>query len=243
MWYKADLHVHTVLSACADWEMTPTNIVHRAKEVGLNILAITDHNTVKNVGAGIRVGQRENILVIPGVEIQTKEEVHIIALFPSEEKALAFEEWLKPLLPNLNNDEDLFGVQVVVDEEDNVVEIDKRLLQISANASIEEVMLKVKQLDGVAYPAHINRDFCGIIPTLGFIPPDLPFKILEINHNTDLSSFLKTHPELNDYVILISSDAHFLSSIGNSRTAIYLRNLSSSELIEAIQDKRRVKVW
>ncbi|MBC7336744.1 MAG: PHP domain-containing protein, partial [Clostridia bacterium] len=127
-WFKAELHVHTVLSACADWEMTPKNIVRRAKEVGVEVLAITDHNTAKNVGACIRAGQREGILVIPGIEVQTKEEVHIISLFPSGEMVLRFEEWLKEFIPNLKNNEEIFGVQVVVDEDDNVVEVDERLL-------------------------------------------------------------------------------------------------------------------
>ncbi|MBC7332612.1 MAG: PHP domain-containing protein [Synergistetes bacterium] len=242
-WFKAELHVHTVLSACADWEMTPKNIVRRAKEVGVEVLAITDHNTAKNVGACIRAGQREGILVIPGIEVQTKEEVHIISLFPSGEMVLRFEEWLKEFIPNLKNNEEIFGVQVVVDEDDNVVEVDERLLQISANVSIEDVVQKSKELGGIAYPAHANREFCGIIPVLGFVPPEFPFKVIEISPYCDVSLFLKEHPELNDYAIIISSDAHLLSSIGDGRTLVYLNDISSDELIKAIQDKRRVKIW
>lgn len=242
-WFKAELHVHTVLSACADWEMTPKNIVRRAKEVGVEVVAITDHNTAKNVGACIRAGQREGILVIPGIEVQTREEVHIVSLFPTEEMVLIFEEWLKNFIPNLKNNEEIFGVQVVVDEDDNVIEIDERLLQISADVSIEDVVHKVKELGGIAYPAHVNREFCGIIPVLGFIPQDLPFKIVEINSCYDVPIFLRKYPELSEYVVIVSSDAHFLSSIGNGRTFVFLNNLSSIDLIRAIQDKRRVKVW
>ncbi|MCX8128163.1 MAG: PHP domain-containing protein [Synergistetes bacterium] len=242
-WFKAELHIHTVLSACADWEMTPRNIILKAKEVGVEVLAITDHNSAKNVGACIRAGQRENILVIPGIEVQTQEEVHIVSLFPTEEMVLSFEEWLKEYIPNLINNEEIFGVQVVVDEEDNVIEIDKRLLQISARVSIEDVVQKTRELRGIAYPAHVNREFCGIIPVLGFVPQDFPFKILEIGHSTDISSFLSEHPEFSEHVIIVSSDAHFLDSIGKGRTLVCLDRLDPYNLIEAIQDKRRVKIW
>lgn len=242
MWVKADLHVHTVLSACADWEMTPKNIIHRAKEVDLKVLAITDHNTSKNVGPCIRIGEKEGILVVPGIEVQTREEVHIVCLFPSEDMIIRFEKWLQRFLPNLTNNEEIFGDQVVVDEDDNVIEIDRRLLQVSVDLSIESIIEKVKEFKGIAYPAHVNREYCGIIPVLGFIPPTLPFKIVEIGPSTDISLFLKEHPELSEYVIIVSSDAHFLSSIGRSRTLIDLQELKTNDLLEAIQDKRRVKI-
>lgn len=243
MWVKAELHVHTVLSACADWEMTPRNIVRRAKETDVKVLAITDHNTAKNVGPCIRIGEEEGILVVPGIEVQTREEVHVVCLFPSEDMALIFEEWFQKFLPNLMNNEEIFGVQVVVDEDDNVVDIDKRLLQVSADISIESVIEKVKELKGVAYPAHVNREYCGIIPVLGFIPPNLPFKIVEVNASTDVSSFLKEHPELSEHVLIVSSDAHFLSSIGKGRTLVEIKELRTDDVLEAIKDKRRVKVW
>ncbi len=241
MWYGVDLHIHTVLSACADWEMTPKNIVKKAKEVGLKIIAITDHNTTKNVKPCIKLGEREGILVIPGIEIQTQEEVHIIALFPSERNAKEFERWLQDRLPKAKNDEDLFGIQVVVDEEDNVIEIDERLLQTSAKASVEEIALKARDYEGIAYPAHMDREFGSIISVLGFIPPEFPFKVGELSYHADLILFLEKHPELKDYVILISSDAHFLSSIKGARTVVDLVEISPASLIKAIQDKRRVK--
>ncbi|MDK2872188.1 MAG: 3,5-nucleoside bisphosphate phosphatase [bacterium] len=243
MWLKAELHVHTVLSACADWEMTPRNIIRRAKEVGVKVVAITDHNTAKNVRPCVKIGEKEGILVVPGIEVQTKEEVHMVCLFPSEETAIGFENWLQKFLPNLTNNEEIFGDQVVVDEDDNVIEIDKRLLQVSANVSIESVVEKVIEFKGVAYPAHVNREYCGIIPVLGFIPPNLPFKVAEISSSMNVSSFLKEHPELGDYVLIVSSDAHFLSSIGKSRTLVNLDKLRTDNLLEAIQDKRRVKIW
>ncbi|MCD6362671.1 MAG: PHP domain-containing protein [Synergistetes bacterium] len=241
MWCGVDLHIHTVLSACADWEMTPKNIVKRAKEMDIKIIAITDHNTAKNVKACIKVGRKEGILVIPGIEVQTKEEVHMVALFPSEENVEGFERWLKDRLPRAKNDEGLFGIQVVVDEEDNVIEIDERLLQVSAKVSVEDVALKAKECGGIAYPAHMDREYGGIISVLGFIPPDLPFKVGEITYHADLTSLLRKHPELRDYVILVSSDAHFLSSIKGARTAVDLVEISPASLIKAIQDKRRVK--
>ena len=117
---KADLHIHTCLSPCSDWEMSPRKIIRRSLDLGLDLIAVCDHNTAENAGAAMREGQKQGLWVLPGMEICSKEEVHILALFEELEKALAMQDFVYDHLPGENRPE-VFGCQVVANEYDEVL--------------------------------------------------------------------------------------------------------------------------
>ncbi len=177
MW--ADLHIHTVLSPCAEVEMIPPLIVRRAKELGLGLIAITDHNSAENVGAVMRAAHGSGVTVLPGIELQTQEEVHLLCLFATEEQALAWQALVYACLPALRNRDDLFGAQYVVDETGELVRQNDRLLLTAAAFPLEEAVARVRELGGLPIAAHVDRMANGFMTNLGFVPPGLELAALE----------------------------------------------------------------
>ncbi|MGB9791454.1 MAG: PHP domain-containing protein [Thermacetogeniaceae bacterium] len=234
----ADLHIHTALSPCGEKEMTPPAVLAQAESNGLQMIAITDHNTAKNTVPFWEAAKERNILVVPGMEVQTREEVHIICLFPTPEEALAWQEYVYQHLPLAKNNEKLFGVQEVLNKEGEVVEIEERLLLTSTDLSVEEVVNEVNRRHGICYPAHIDRPSFSIIASLGFIPPDLPISAVEISRNITKSQAIAKFPYIKRYPVVGSSDAHRLAEISLPRTHFHLEELSFSALIDAFKNSR-----
>ena len=210
---NTDFHIHTALSPCGDEDMTPNNIVNMAMLNGLDAIAITDHNTVENVAACMKVGEQIGVTVIPGMELQTREEVHVICLFSELDRAILFQRFVYDHLPALNNNEKVFGEQLIIDEKDEVIGKNSRLLLTSTSISFDEAFEEVKRLGGVFIPAHIDKSANSVIENLGFIPNYLDIKNIEYKSMDKINMFLKAGFIKASYRLIKSSDAHYLPDI------------------------------
>jgi PHP family Zn ribbon phosphoesterase len=230
--FHGDLHIHTCLSPCADLEMSPMNIVKEAKKKGLHFIGICDHNSAENVYAVKKIGKIEEIAVLGGMEITSQEEVHILALFDEDQRLQSLQE---NIYKNLNgtNDQRLYGDQLVVNEEDEVIGFNKKLLIGATEIPVYEVVDLIHHLNGLAIAAHIDREGFGIIGQLGFIPEDLPLDAVEI---TDASQ--KDRISIGkDFPMVVSSDAHFLDDIGKARTCFLMEEITVNELKKTFKNE------
>jgi len=217
--------------------MSARNVMKTAKEKGITIVAITDHNSMANCAVYQKVATQYGLNFFWGVEIQTMEEIHVIALFENIPTALKFDaELYESLLPIENNPE-FFGDQVVIDEEENIIRFEKRALINSSQWSLDELIKRLDTLNCFYYPAHIDAESYSIIGQLGFIPSEYHFPALGITSTCDLDKYLKTHPELASYSFIRSSDAHYLEDIGKGFTEYYLEEPSLKEVRLAYQKK------
>jgi len=225
-----DFHIHSALSPCASNDMTPNNIVNMAHLKGLNAIAITDHNSTKNVRAAVKVGDKLDIIVIAGMETETAEEVHIISLFPTIELAEKAEEVIRQHLPQIKNKEKIFGEQLIIDENDNIVGKEEQMLITATSLSVNDVFSLVKACGGVAIPAHIDRDSYSILSNLGFIPNDLSISTVEISKKIiDVSEYLKN---IQKYSVIRNSDAHYLGDISEKINYIEITDNSTQEILQ-----------
>ncbi len=211
--FNADLHIHSCLSPCGDLSMSPRNIIYKAKEKGMHIIAVTDHNTTKNVEVCVELGKRHSIYVIPACEVNTIEEVHCLCYFQNVIVLKEFQTYLDDMLPDIKNDTDKFGFQVAVDKDDIIVYEEERSLFMAINDSIDNLAKYVYELDGIFIPAHVDRPKNSIFSQLGFIPFDLKYSALEISKHSSYKEFIKIHPELSDDIIITNSDAHYPEDI------------------------------
>ena len=224
--FRADLHVHTCLSPCAELEMVPTAIVRRVRARGLHMVGICDHNSSENVAAVARAGRRESVTVIPGMEITTREEVHVLGLFGSEERLARLQALVYENLTG-ENDAETFGIQVVVDEWDQAVDINPRLLIGATDLSLETVVQAIHDLEGLAIASHVDRPSFSLLSQLGFIPEGLRLDALELSPRGDGRAW-------TGYPLVRSSDAHRLDDIGRSATVVCARAASFEEIGRAL---------
>ena len=240
--FTADLHLHTVLSACAEKEMFPELILERAHELGVELLAVTDHNSAENAAAMVNLAQGTGIMVLPGMEVQTREEVHLICLFDTLEQVYAWQGQVYAHLPPLKNREDLFGIQVVLDQHGEIVDRNERLLLTSTSFSTEQVVHQVKLLGGLVIPAHVDRPAYSIIANLGFIPADLGIHGVEISHLVGPKEARVRFPQLCGYSLVSGSDAHRLDDM-NGRTTIKAKEATVDEIALALAGVGDRGVW
>ena len=196
--YKADLHTHTVLSPCGDLEMSPLNIVRKAKQKGLDILGITDHNNTKNCKVLEEVAKDYDLMILKGAEVASKEEVHCLAFFEKDDELFEFQNYLDEHLPKIANDVNKFGYQVVIDKDENITEQINWLLISALDVSINQIEKKVHELNGLFIPAHIDRSRYSILSQLGFVPSDLNCDAMEISKFITKDEFLKQNSYLSD---------------------------------------------
>ncbi|MBE5783611.1 MAG: PHP domain-containing protein [Clostridiales bacterium] len=204
----ADLHIHSCLSPCGDEEMTPGNILGMAVVKGLQAVAIADHNSARNLPAAQKIAEAYGILLIPAIEITTKEEVHMLGYFPDVDTAVAFGESLRPHLPKRKNKPSLFGEQLVMDEDDQVIDHEEALLIGATDLPLEECALMVRSVGGVPVPAHINRGSNGLLINLGLMPEEPSFSTVEVWRHLPCPLEPTEHRH-----VLHSSDAHYLGDI------------------------------
>ncbi|MBQ2971058.1 MAG: PHP domain-containing protein [Ruminococcus sp.] len=235
MKYYYDLHIHSCLSPCGDMDMTPNNIVQMSKLLGLNIIALTDHNSVLNCEAVMKLGKQNNLCVIPGMELTTMEEIHVVCLFPTLEKALEFNDYVKAHQMQFQNREDIYGRQVIMNELDEEIGEVENLLILATDISVMNVKELVENYDGVCYPAHINRDSMSILSSLGEIPPECGFRTAEVSSSGNIEELKKAHPILNNMLIVRDSDAHYLQNMKDAENYFELEKLS----IDSVLDKLR----
>jgi PHP family Zn ribbon phosphoesterase len=208
--YVADLHIHTVLSPCAEVEMIPPLIVEEALARGINLIAITDHNASANIEAVQRAAAGTGLAVLPGMELQTREEVHLLCLFDTLEQIAIWQKVVEAQMPPLENKIEYFGEQFVVDETGEFIRRETRLLLTSANLSLQEAVEGISRLGGLAIPAHIDRKAFSLIANLGFIPPDVPFDALELSRRLSPAEARQKFPQLENFPLIQNGDVHRL---------------------------------
>ncbi len=214
--------------------MSPKNIVERAKEVGLDIIAVTDHNMVENSFYAQKIGKHIGLTVLFGMELQTQEEIHVLAIFDDFHVAMEFQKLIYSLLPPIKNDENYFGDQIVVDENNEILRFEERLLLNSSRISIEEAVNWIKSHGGIAIPSHIDSKVFSIISQLGFIPEDLPFDALEIKKRENIPNIIPFIIN-KDIPFVTFSDAHYLNDIGKKRTLLKMENPTCKEIEMALK--------
>lgn len=235
-WFKTDLHVHTCLSPCADILMSPKKIVAQAYKQHLDIIAITDHNSCGNVRAVTNAALAQGVVVLPGMEVCTKEEVHVLGIFDSLESADTLQSFVYANLRG-HNDPDAFGLQVVANEMDQVERFEERLLIGATDLSVEEVVARIHQLNGLAVAAHIDREGFGIIGQLGFIPEGLRFDALELSSDISNDDATTRFESYQQYSFVRNSDAHFLNRLGKNCTSFLLEEPTLSEIRNVLHKK------
>ena len=223
--YKADMHIHTCLSPCADLEMSPGNIIKEAKRKGLDIIGLCDHNSAENFPALEKSAHTEGIKAIGGIEITSREEVHILGLFGCERDLFLTQEAIYSKLHGIN-DEDRYGLQVVVNEKDEVLGYNNRLLIGATEMSVEEVVDLIHAFNGIAIASHVDREGFSIITNLGFIPEGLELDALEIMEPSVRERFnLGT-----DFAFITSSDAHVINDVGKRYSCFLMKERTFEEI-------------
>ncbi len=230
-----DLHIHSCLSPCGDNDMTPYNLVNMAKIMGLDLIALTDHNTCGNCRAAMEVGQEAGITVVPGMELCTAEEVHNVCLFPEIDAAERFWRFVQTRLPPIKNKVKIFGNQYYMDARDTVLGDEEILLNTGAFISETELRPLVAEYGGFCWPAHIDRSSYSLISQLGVIDESFGFTVAEIYDRTKTDGLKEKFPVLNEMLILHNSDAHYLENIKEPLDVIDLPENTPAALITALK--------
>lgn len=237
MRYKADLHIHTVLSPCGDLNMSPVKIIEAAKLKGLDIIGITDHNSTLNSLTTARLGQDSGVLVLCGAEITTREEVHCLCFMPDSESLYKFQLYINSHTIFYPNNVDKFGYQLVVDECENIIEEIPGLLINALDCGIDELQKTVYEFNGIFIPAHVDRTGFSLSSQLGFVPDGLRFDALELSKYAEKNDFMNKFPWFNNYSYIKSSDAHFINDIGSVFTEFDMESASFENVRMALANK------
>jgi len=232
-----DLHIHSCLSPCGDEDMTPANIVGMASIKNLDVIAVTDHNSCRNCAAVMNLAEQNNIIVIPGMELCTMEEVHILCLFLKLEDALRFEEYVYSKLLKIPNNEKIFGKQQIVDENDNIIGSEPYLLINATEISFDNLEKLMQEYGGISIPAHIDKNSNSLLSNLGFIPPDSKFLCAEIKDRNKTEELCRKNPYLTHCNIITNSDAHSLGVMNEPDNFLYARSKSRKDILEALIEK------
>lgn len=220
--YFYDFHIHSCLSPCGDNDMTPENIAGMASLKGLNILALTDHNSCKNCPAFFAACKKNGIIPIAGMELTTAEDIHIVTLFESLDDAMRFDERIQSERNLIENRIDIFGDQIIYDKDDKQSGIEKHLLPNATNLSIEQGFALAKEYGGFCYPAHIDREANGIVATLGTFPDAPDFCCVEYRDGKKRAEYEKRFPNLKGKTVVVSSDAHYLWDINEAENFLVI---------------------
>ncbi len=203
-----DLHIHSCLSPCAQDDMTPWNIVGMAHLKGLEVIAITDHNLSRNLSQAFLAGQTYGVGIVGGIEITTREEVHMLGYFPSLALAIGAGEECYAHLPDTKNHPSLFGNQWITGDEDEPIEQVSKLLINATDLSVDDAVALIEKYEGIAIPAHINRGSNGMLGALGMMPPLPTFPVVEVYKALDCPQ-----NAMDGRFVIHSSDAHRLEDL------------------------------
>jgi predicted metal-dependent phosphoesterase TrpH len=215
-----DLHIHSGLSPCADDDMSPQNIVQMAKLKGLDIISICDHNSLRQQAVMAKVAKEHDLLYLFGLEIQTKEEVHILAYFRNQKDLPRMQSWLTHHQMKVMNRSNFFGHQYLYNSKDEIIDEEKNALIFSIRASLEECIEAIHSNHGLAVLAHIYGRKNGIMHQLGFIPLNLPIDGVEVVHEEEIQRFTQEYPQYENIPCLVNSDAHSLSMIHEAKLVL-----------------------
>ena len=227
-----DLHLHTALSPCALEEMTPNNLVNMSLISGLDVIAVTDHNSCENVAAVMKVAEGTGLIVIPGLEVETMEEIHVVCLFETIEQANQLQDDVYRHLPPRRNNAKIFGEQLLLDESDEEVGRVDRLLSFATGISIDQLVDKVRTIGGVCIPAHVDRPSYSIISNLGMLPEHLSLPVLEISRFSNPLDYQESYPS---HMLIQSSDAHELGFVGICEKKLVVAEKSIKGVLEVLR--------
>ncbi|HOF05233.1 MAG TPA: PHP-associated domain-containing protein [Syntrophales bacterium] len=233
---RCDLHIHTCLSPCAELDMYPRAIVRKALEKKLDIIGVCDHNASENAVYVQRAAAGAALTVLPGMEVASREEVHTLALFDNILQLERFQKLVYEHLPG-ENDEEIFGCQAIVNENDEVEGFNNRLLIGATDLPLQELIVRIHAEGGIAVASHVDRESFSVIGQLGFVDPSFAFDALEFTPRLGLAGARAKFPELAGYPFLTSSDAHFLGDIGRAWTEMRIAEASFRELCLALQNR------
>lgn len=231
---KADLHIHTCLSPCAELSMSPKGILDAAEKKGIDILGICDHNSSENSLAIMEAAKKKSVHILPGMEVTSEEEVHILALFDDIGNARKLQDHVYRSLPG-KNDEETFGMQVLVNEKEEVLGFSDKLLIGATTIPLEEILRLIRSFEGLAIASHIDREAFSIIGQLGFIPENLELDALEISPSISVEEAKNKYPY--SYPFTCSSDAHRPDDIGKSYTSFLIQDVTVTEIKKAFENE------
>lgn len=229
-----DLHIHSCLSPCGDDAMTPATIAGIAKLNGLDLIALTDHNSCKNCPAFLTAAQYYGITALPGMELTTSEEVHVLCLFPDLEHAMAWDEFVSAHLVPVRNKEEIFGRQQICSEDDEIIGKVENLLINVTDISFDDVFELVTRYGGIMIPAHLDKETTSLISNLGSIPPESRFTCAEIHDMSNFHRLKRAHPYLERCRIISNSDAHYVKDIRTPLYTIESRSLDPADILETL---------
>jgi PHP family Zn ribbon phosphoesterase len=229
MKYAFDLHLHSCLSPCGGEDNTPANLAGMCALAGLQIVALTDHNTMGNCAAFCKAAEENGLLALPGMELTTLEEAHVVCLFADLDGAAAFGELVRRRLPPMDNDPAVFGPQILMDEADNVLGEERALLAGATDLGIYDVAALVRSYGGVAYPAHIDRPSFSLLSNLGLWDPDMGFPLAEASPNCPPDLF--DRPDLRGVRHITACDAHYLDQIPDAHQFMELDALTAQDVL------------
>ena len=232
---RADLHIHTVLSPCGDIEMSPVAIIKKVKEKSLDIIGITDHNSTLMAPVIREIGEREGVYVLCGAEITTREEVHVLAFVDGSNALSLLQEYICKYLIKVPNNVDVFGYQLVVNEQEDIIYQEENLLIGAIEQNLDEVEEFVHSLGGIFIPAHIDKNSNSLLSQLGFLPPGLNADALELSARCVPEAFLNDNSYLIRNNFICSSDAHYIEDIGKCCTLLDVDTISFGAIKEAIK--------
>lgn len=223
-----DLHIHSCLSPCADNDMTPSNIAGMASLKGLDIIALTDHNTSKNCPAFFHECEKLGVVPVAGMELTTAEDIHLICLFPELEHAMEFDAFVDIRRFKIKNRTDVFGPQIIYGKDDSPAGEEMYFLSNATSLPLEEAAEKVAGYGGIAYPAHVDRQANGIISTLGTFPESPAFTAAEFHDGSLAEAYMQKHEILGGLKHVVSSDAHYLWDINEADNFIMLKETQTA---------------
>ncbi len=243
-WFRADLHIHSVLSPCGDLDMSPARIIEEAEKQKLDIIGISDHNSTLHAEVMIELGKKKGITVFPGVEVNTREEIHCLTFFENIEYTKRFQEFLENNMPGIKNNAEKFGHQLVVNEKEEILDEVQDFLIAGIMASIDEVEKEAHRLNGVFIPAHVDRQMNGIFAQIGFLPPDLPIDAIEISSRVSQEEMLQKKDELKSHQLITNSDAHYPNQIGTAYTDYYMEAPTFIEWVKTLKREgdRKIRI-
>ena len=228
-----DFHIHSCLSPCGSDDMTPENIVNMAALAGYDVIAVADHNSMRNTKGVMEAAEQAGILAVPAMELSTSEEVHILCLLPDLKAADDFDKYVYAKLPDILNRADIFGNQIYMDGQGRILGEEKKLLISATGIGIYDIYDLVKSYGGTAIPAHADRNAFSIISNLGFYDRAMQFPAIELTANCDCRIFEQTHAIGLPHIV--NSDAHSLDQIPNRKNKIRLKHISAKGVIQAIE--------
>lgn len=222
-----DFHMHSCLSPCGDNDMTPNNIVNMAMLLGLDAIAVSDHNSAMNLPAVFAVAEEAGLTVVPAIEVCTSEEIHILCMTYTLEDILAFGKEIYQYLPDFQNDPTAFGNQFVVDKEDKLLGIEQKILINALEINVDKLLELVKKYDGVAIPAHVDKNSFSMVASLGYIPPEYNFSCIEVRDKNAKIDFSGKR--------ITDSDAHYLEHMKEAENYIEVKENSVKSIVDYLK--------